>query len=837
MTAQLTHASFPVRGMTCASCVNHVERALKKIPGVSEVSVNLATETASVDFDSRSVTSELFNHAIQNAGYEIPIQSHTIKIGGMTCASCVSHVEKALRKVPGVLSATVNLATQTGTVSAWAESPTPSDLQEAITQAGYTILHDSEKENSGDADLPHSQENTTRLLFQRAIISGFAGLLVMLGTMNLLPGFSSLSLQTRHVVLFGITSFILLWAGRTIYTAAWNAAIHQSVNMNTLIAIGTLAAFGYSVLATFSPSTIEASGMPAAVYYDTAIIIIALILFGRYLETGAKNQTSSAIHALMSLQPKTARIRRGQEETDIPIEMVQAGDILVVRPGEQIPVDGVVTEGQSSVNEAMLTGESLPQEKGPGSQVFTGTINTSGSFLFRASAVGKETVLARIVQLVQEAQGSKPPIQRVADYIASIFVPSVLGIATLAFFLWWSLGPEPALTYAILTFVAVLIVACPCALGLATPTAIMVGTGRGAEQGILIRHAEALETAHRIETIVLDKTGTLTRGIPTVTDIIAPAFNQKELLRLAASLERRSEHPLAQAMVTKATEESLPLEEPQDFGSTSGQGVTGNIAGQSVIIGNATFITNNLGATSLDTISASIQSLAPAGKTPIFVGINGQVEGVIGIADTIRPESKEAVQQLTKSGIDIVMLTGDHHQVAQAIASDLGITHFLAEILPDQKAAEIQKLQKQGKTRVAMVGDGINDAPALAQADIGIAIGTGTDVAMEAAQITLMSGDIRGIYKAIQLSHATMRTIHQNLFWAFAYNITLIPLAAGILYPMFQGMGGVPSGLHWLFGEYGFLQPIVAAGAMALSSVSVVTNSLRLKTIALGLAK
>jgi len=696
-----------------------------------------------------------------------------------------------------------------------------------------TSNNDSEGEGSGNSDLTQSQEKNARLLFQQAILSGIAGLFVMLGTMNLLPGFSSLTLETRHVFLFFITSFILFWAGRPIYSAAWKAAIHRSMNMNTLIAIGTLAAFGYSVFATFFPSTFEGSGIPAAVYYDTAIIIIALILFGRYLEAGAKNKTTSAIHSLLSLRPKTARIRRKQVEEDIPIEMVQAGDILVVRPGEQIPVDGVVTEGQSSVNEAMLTGESLPKEKIPGATVFTGTMNTSGSFLFQASAVGKDTVLAHIVRLVQEAQGSKPPIQRIADYIASIFVPIVLGIATMVFFLWWSLGPEPALTYAVLTFVAVLIIACPCALGLATPTAIMVGTGRGAELGILIRHAEALETAYRIDTVVLDKTGTLTQGIPTVTDIIVSTFNPKKFLRLAASLERRSEHPLAQAIVEHATEQNLSLEEPQDFVSTPGQGVQGNIAGESVIIGNSTFMTNNFGISSLDSVSDSMQALAQAGKTPILVAINGHVEGIIGIADTIRPESKEAVQQLTKTGLVVVMLTGDHHQVAEAIASDLGITQFLAEILPDQKAAEIKKLQNQGRKRVAMVGDGINDAPALAQADLGIAIGTGTDVAMETAQITLMSGDMRGISKAIRLSRATIRTIHQNLFWAFAYNITLIPLAAGILYPIFQGMGGVPSGLHWLFGEYGFLQPIMAAAAMAFSSISVVTNSLRLKKISI----
>ena len=629
----------------------------------------------------------------------------------------------------------------------------------------------------------------------------------MLGTMNVLPGFSLLTLEVRHITLFFITSFVLLWAGRSIFIAAGKAAIHQSMNMNTLIAVGTLAAFGYSAFATFIPSIFQANGIPAAVYYDTAIIIIALILFGRYLEVGAKNQTSSAIHKLMQLQPKTARIRRGQEDEDISIDLVQAGDIVVVRPGEQIPVDGVMTEGQSSVNEAMLTGESLPIEKEIGSKVFTGTINITGSFLFKASAVGKNTILARIVQIVQKAQGSKPPIQRFADYIASIFVPSVLGIATLAFLLWWRFGPEPALTYAILTFVAVLIIACPCALGLATPTAIMVGTGRGAELGILIRDGEALEIAHKIDTVVLDKTGTLTQGIPTVTDVIVPTFDKKELLRLTASLERRSEHPLAQAIVTHATQQFLPFEELHDFVNTPGQGVRGIIANQSIVIGNASFITKHLGENCIKNFSDSVTQLTQTGKTPIFVGINRQLEGIIGIADSIRPEAKEAIQELIQAGLEVIMLTGDHSQVAKAIASDLGITQFLAEVLPDQKSVEIQKIQQQGRKRVAMIGDGINDAPALAQADIGMAIGTGTDIAMETAQITLMSGDLRAISKALRLSRATMRTIHQNLFWAFVYNIALIPLAAGILYPIFLGIGGVPTGLQWLFGEYGFLQP------------------------------
>ncbi|MDH5585109.1 MAG: heavy metal translocating P-type ATPase [Nitrospirota bacterium] len=828
-----THASIPIHGMTCASCVNHVQRALQSLNGVSKVSVNFATETASVDFDAHTTTPQLLTQAVKEAGYEVPVQSHTLKIGGMTCASCVNHVEKALLKHPAILSAKVNLATETATVSTWASDLKYSTLEQTIRDAGYSIIAESDQEDFLRTSDSQSPELKSKLLLKQAVLSGTSGVFVMLVTMNLIPGFSSLTIGTRHTILFVITSFVLLWAGRPIYAAAWKAALHRSVNMNTLIAIGTLSAFGYSACATFFPSVFAVKGIPPAVYYDTAIIIIALILLGRYLENLAKNQTSSSIHKLMRLQPRTAKIRRGQKDEDILIEHVQPGDLLLVRPGEQIPVDGVVTEGRSSINEAMLTGESLPIEKEPGSKVLTGTLNISGSILFTASSVGENTVLARIVHLVQEAQGSKPPIQRFADYIASIFVPSVLGIATLAFFLWWSLGPEPALTYAILTFVAVLIIACPCALGLATPTAIMVGTGRGAEHGILIRHGEALEIAHQLDIIVLDKTGTLTQGIPIVTDIITHTCGENDLLRLAASLERHSEHPLAQAIVKRAQDQSLALEEAQNFENISGEGVKGSIDNQSVCIGNIRFITNHLGPTSFEHFSDAITRLAHKGKTPILIGINGHVEGVVGIADTIRPESKKAVQQLQKDGLEVVMLTGDHHQVAQAIAADLGITHFLADILPDQKAAEIQALQQNGRKRVAMVGDGINDAPALAQADVGIAIGTGTDIAMETAQITLMSGNLQGITKALHLSRATMRTIHQNLFWAFAYNIALIPLAAGILYPIFQWSGGVPNGLHWLFGDYGFLQPIMAAAAMACSSISVVTNSLRLKKMSL----
>ncbi len=830
MIAHLVHISLPIRGMTCASCVNHVERALQSVPGISNVSVNLATETISLDYDSHQTNVDRLSQAIREAGYDIPLQSQQVNIGGMTCASCVNHVEKALGNIPGVMSVTVNLATKQANVSAWAEMVSTSDLHQAITDAGYTVKVDSATPYPGHIDFPPTQESDHHGLLWRALLSGIAGVFVLFVTMNLFPGFSSLSLPIRNGMLFLITSVTLVWTGAPIYKAAWKAARHKSVTMNTLIAVGTLAAYGYSVAATFIPSFFETSGLPAAVYYDTAIIIIALILFGRYLESGAKVQTSSAIQQLMRLRPKTARIRRGGIEEDIPIEAVLPGDEVLVRPGERIPVDGVVTDGHSTVNEAMLTGESLPVDKEPGAKVFTGTMNHTGSFCFQASAVGKNTALARIVQLVQEAQGSKPPIQRVADRIASVFVPIVIGIATLTFFLWLSIGPEPTFTHAILTFVAVLIIACPCALGLATPTAIMVGTGRGAEQGILIRHAEALETAYRVDTVVLDKTGTLTSGSPTVTDVISFRLPKNELVRLAASLERRSEHPLAQAVVEYATSQSLALEDPQAFTVTPGQGVTGTVAGQTIVIGNSQLMAPLF--RDGNDCTESLNTLTHAGKTPILISINGTVEGIIGLADTIKPEAREAILNLQQAGLHVVMLTGDTHQVAQAVATDLGITHVLADVRPDQKATAIKKLQEKGK-RVAMVGDGINDAPALAQADLGMAIGTGTDVAMETASITVMSGDVRGVLKAIRLSRGTMRTIHQNLFWAFGYNALLIPVAAGILYPVFQSFGGVPSSLYWLFGEQGFLQPILAAGAMALSSISVVTNSLRLKKVAL----
>ena len=827
MPSKSTQSTFPVQGMTCASCVSHVEKALGKVPGVASAKVNLATETATVHYDPEQASLESFAQAVREGGYQVPLETEIFNVHGMTCASCVGRVEKALRKVPGVSNVTVNLANEKATVEHFPRAVTFEDLRQAVHNAGYTLAR-METTSEDSATLKDQRER--RQLWQRIVVSGLAGVFVMLASMNLFPGLNSISDQVRFFLLLVVTTPVLFWAGHPIYLAAWNAAVHKAVNMNTLIAIGTLAAYVYSVAATLSPRFFEQGGLQPDVYYDTAIMIIALILLGRYLETGAKSRTSAAIKKLMGLRPSTARVRRNNEELDIAIDLVQPGDYIVIRPGDRIPVDGVILEGNSSVDEAMLTGESLPVEKNPRAKVYAGTINKTGSFMFSASAVGKDTALARIVHLVQEAQGSRAPIQRFADQVATIFVPTVIGIASLAFFLWVFIGPSPSFTFALLAFIAVLIIACPCALGLATPTAVMVGTGRGAEQGILVRSAEALETAHRIDTIVLDKTGTLTLGVPKVTDIVSKGISEHELVRIAASLERRSEHPLAQAVVDYAQENALSLEEPRDFSAKPGQGVHGRVGGVSVFIGNRALMSER--SFDLNGLSETVDAFAAEGKTPTLVAIEGRVTGVLAIADSLRPEAKQAIKAMHDAGLEVVMITGDNRRAAEAIASELGIDRVLAEVLPDQKAKEVKNLQAEGK-RVAMVGDGINDAPALAQADIGMAIGTGTDVAMETAQIILMSGDVRGVVKAIKLSKATMRTIYQNLFWAFGYNVALIPVAAGVLYPLFKVLGGVPDSLAFIFGETGLLNPMLAAAAMAMSSVSVVTNSLRLKKVPL----
>jgi len=618
---------------------------------------------------------------------------------------------------------------------------------------------------------------------------------------------------------------VQFWAGRQFYVAAWGALKHGTSNMNTLIAVGTSVAFAYSVAVTFFRDTSLFAGYEGGTYFDTSTAIIGLVLLGRYLEARAKRRAAGAIKALMALQPPTARVVREDGEVDVLIEDVAVGDVVMTRPGENVAVDGDMVDGSSWVDESMLTGESSPVAKSSGDDVFGGTVNGNGSFTFRATKVGKDTALQQVIRLVEQAQGSRAPIQRLADVVASYFVPTVIGVAAVVFVIWLVAGPSPAYVYAMLTSVAVLIIACPCAMGLATPTAIMVGTGRGAENGILIRSAEALEQAHRIQTVVLDKTGTLTAGWPAVTDVVAPGGSENELLRIAASAERPSEHPFGEAVVASAREKGLTLGEARDFNAVAGHGIEATVDGSDVVVGNLALMRQR--GVHVNGLEGSASELAERGRTTAFVAVDGDVKGVIAVSDAIKPGAKEAVGALRRQGLEVVMLTGDDRLTAQAVAGELGIEQFVANVLPGDKAAQVKAIQDEGRS-VAMVGDGINDSPALAQADVGIAMGTGTDVAMEAADVTLVKGDVRGVSTAIELSKATMRTIRQNLFWAFAYNVALIPIAAGVLYPLFSG-GGVPEWMRPVFGEFGFLNPILAAGAMAFSSVTVVSNSLRLK--------
>jgi len=626
-----------------------------------------------------------------------------------------------------------------------------------------------------------------------------------------------------NLALLLLATPVQFWAGWRFYRGAWGAIKHGQANMNTLVVMGTSAAYLYSVVATLAPQLFAAGR--ADVYFDTSSLIITLILLGRLLEARAKGRTNEAIKKLAGLQAKTARVVRGGEELDVPVESVEIGAVVVVRPGEKIPVDGLVLSGESAVYESMITGESIPVTKREGDEVIGATMNTSGSFRFEATKVGQDTVLYQIMRIVEEAQGSKAPIQRLADRISAVFVPAVIGVAAVTFVIWLLLGPEPALTFALLNTVAVLIIACPCAMGLATPTSIMVGTGKGAESGILIRGGEALEGAHKLDTVVLDKTGTLTRGEPELTDVVENGIREEELLRLVASAERTSEHPLGEAIVRGAKNRRLPLSEAGAFEAVSGGGIRARVEGREVLVGSRRFLSE--AGVSEDGLLPEAEELSREGKTPIFVAVDGEPAGLVAVADVVRDEAREAVDNLHALGLDVAMLTGDNRRTAEAIARKLGIDRVVAEVRPEDKANEVKRLQAEGK-QVGMVGDGINDAPALAQADVGIAIGTGTDVAMEAADVTLISGDVRGVARAIGLSKATVRNIKQNLFWAFAYNVALIPVAAGVLYPLFSD-GSVPVILSPVLGEYGFLNPVLAAVAMALSSVTVVSNALRLR--------
>ena len=803
-----------IHGMSCASCVSTVESALAAVPGVRKAVVNLAAERGTVHYDPNRVRPSALVKAIAGTGYTPLVEKVTIPISGISCASCVSTIERALNQAPGVLSASVNLATNAATVEFLPPTITLQDLRRAIRDAGYEPLEVAEGAHPGEYEKA-GREREIRRLKTKLIVGIILTAPVVLGS---LPGWFSWVpkfLQSFWVLLV-LTTPVLFWVGSQYYRRFWAALRHKTSDMNTLIAVGTSSAYLYSLAMTVAPGFFRARGIVPAVYFDTAAVIITLILLGRLLEAIAKGRTSEAIERLMGLQAKTARVIRNGEEADIPTEDVQIGDVVIVRPGESVPVDGVVHEGASAVDESMLTGESLPVEKRPGDQVIGATLNKTGTFRFEATKVGGDTVLAQIIRLVEEAQGSKAPIQRMADYVASIFVPAVIGIAIATLIVWWLFGPSPAFVFGLLNFVAVLIIACPCALGLATPTAIMVGTGKGAEHGILIRSGESLETTHKIRTIVFDKTGTLTKGEPEVTDVVSrePRSESRdprvEILRLAASLERGSEHPLGEAVVNRAKGEGIALSEVEGFEAIPGHGVRGKVDSHAVLLGNAKLMQES--GITLGELAETAETLAGQGKTPMFVAVDGEPAGVIVVADTLKEHSAEAVSALHRLGVEVTMITGDNRRTAAAIARQTGIDRVLAEVLPDQKAEEVKKLQAEGRV-VAMVGDGINDAPALAQADVGIAIGTGTDVAMEASDITLIRGDLRGVVTAIELSKRTLRTIKQNLFWAFIYNALGIPIAAGVLYPFF-GM---------------LLDPMIASAAMALSSVSVVSNSLRLR--------
>lgn len=810
--------SIPIKGMTCASCVTHVQHALEEVSGVEEINVNLATEKATITLGSKAAELDDLVFAIEDAGYGVGTEKAILSIGNMTCASCVNHVENALNEVEGVISANVNLATERATIEYVPGVAGISDLRHAVEDSGYSV----EGIVGDDADDAATPKDVS-ILRTKVIFS-----LVVAGVIMTMMAISSVAdaLPFRlNFLLLAMAVPVQFWAGKQFYKGAWGALKHRTSNMNTLIAVGTSVAFLYSVAVTFFQDSSFFAGNETGTYFDTSTAIIGLVLLGKYMEARAKSRASNAIKALMGLQAKTARIVRDGEEVDLSIEDLVVGDIVVVRPGEKIPVDGEVVEGYSSIDESMLTGESVPVDKSSGDLVFGATLNSTGSFKFRATKVGRDTMLSQIIRLVEEAQGSKAPIQRLADLISAYFVPTVIGVAAGVFVLWFIFGPAPTYVYGILTAVAVLIIACPCAMGLATPTAIMVGTGKGAEHGILIKSADALERAHKIQVVVLDKTGTLTMGKPSVTDIITDGISEDELLALAASAERGSEHPLGEAMVFAANDKGLTLEEVKDFNAIPGFGIEAGVNGTRLALGNLALMYRE--GFSLNGLEARAEALSLEGKTPMFVAVNGELKGIIAVADTLRPESRAAVEGMQAQGLEVVMLTGDNRRTAEAIAKQIGIDRVVAEVLPGDKVNQVKAIQDEGKT-VAMVGDGINDAPALVQADIGIAIGTGTDIAMESAEVTLMRGDLRGVGIAIALSKATMRTIKQNLFWAFAYNVALVPIAAGILYPVFSG-GGVPELLKPILGEFGFLNPILAAGAMAISSVTVVGNSLRLR--------
>lgn len=809
--AQAAAISLPIEGMTCASCVGRVEAALAKVEGVASVSVNLATERADIRLN-RPVDRMALIQAIEKVGYDVPQGTIELAIGGMTCASCVGRVEKALKAVPGVTEAVVNLATERATVRGVASVQ---DLIAAVDKVGYEaspvdtgMQADEEAAEKKDAERAELKRDLTL-----AAVLALPVFVLEMGS-HMIPGMhewvaSTIGIQQSWYLQFVLTLLVLAIPGWRFYEKGFPALFRLGPDMNSLVAVGTAAAFGYSMVATFAPSLLPAGTVN--VYYEAAAVIVALILLGRFLEARAKGRTSEAIKRLIGLQAKEAHVLRDGRIVDIPINDVAQGDIVEVRPGERVPVDGEVTEGRSFVDESMITGEPIPVEKAEGSTVVGGTVNQKGALTLRATAVGGQTMLAQIIRMVEQAQGSKLPIQAVVDKVTLWFVPAVMLAAVLTFLVWLVLGPSPALSFALVNAVAVLIIACPCAMGLATPTSIMVGTGRGAEMGVLFRKGEALQLLKDAKVVAVDKTGTLTEGRPVLTDLeIADGFDRNQVLAKVAAVESRSEHPIARAIVESAVEGGIALPTMTDFDSVTGMGVRATVDGARVEVGADRFM-RELGL-DVGSFARTAERLGNEGKSPLYAAIDGRLAAIIAVADPIKSSTPAAIAALHQLGLKVAMITGDNARTAQAIAKQLGIDEVVAEVLPEGKVEAVRRL-KASHGQIAYVGDGINDAPALAEADVGLAIGTGTDVAVESADVVLMSGNLQGVPNAIALSKATIGNIRQNLFWAFGYNTALIPVAAGVLYPAY----GV------------LLSPIFAAGAMALSSVFVLGNALRLR--------
>jgi Cu+-exporting ATPase len=798
--------------MTCASCVVRVEKAIAAVPGVASATVNLATERATVIY-REAVPAEAVLRAIEKAGYKPRIETVELGIMGMTCASCVSRVEKALNAIAGVRNASVNLATEKATVTL-ASGTVASVLEDAVRAAGYEVRTSAVDRPDDNSEVRHVRE-LNRLSASLALSAVLTlPLFVLEMGSHFLPAvhdwvMTSIGMSNNLIVQFMLSTLVLFGPGLRFFQKGLPNLLRWTPDMNSLVVLGISAAWGYSVVATFLPHALPPG--TANVYYEAAAVIVTLILLGRYLEARAKGKTSQAIKHLIGLQPKAAHVKRGEIFAEVAIGDVVSGDIVRIRPGEKIPVDGSVIDGQSYVDESMITGEPVPVKKSAGADVVGGTINKTGSFTFEATRIGAETLLAQIIKMVEAAQGSKLPIQTMVDRVTGWFVPAVIAAASLTFLAWLLLGPSPSLTFALVNAVAVLIIACPCAMGLATPTSIMVGTGRAAELGILFRKGEALQTLRDADVVALDKTGTLTKGRPELTNfVVNEGFDRDETLRLVASLEAQSEHPIAEAIVIAAKSERLTLTDVAGFEAVPGYGVNGWIGDKHVLVGADRAMKKN--GIDVSSFEAQAATLGDAGKSPFYAAIDGKLAAIIAVSDSVKETTTEAIAALHALGLKVAMITGDNARTADAIARQVGIDEVIAEVLPDGKVDAVRRLRDGGR-KVAFIGDGINDAPALSEADIGLAVGTGTDIAIESADVVLMSGDLNGVPRAIAISKATIRNIRQNLFWAFAYNVSLIPVAAGILYPVNGTL----------------LSPVLAAGAMGLSSVFVLANALRLR--------